>query len=142
MGVYINGIEMPTGNDELRLIIHSNGQVIISHQTYYEEAEAVPVPEHGDLIDRNETIKALWKALFEYEDRTEKQFVESSELDVADWILHRIFVQDMSDIDRQTILQMPTIIPADESDMDSFIRIFEEDDEVDGMDSFIRILKD
>ena len=44
---------MPTGHDELRLIIHSNGQVIISHKTYYEEAEAVPVPEHGDLIDRN-----------------------------------------------------------------------------------------
>ena len=36
----------------------------------------------------------------------------------------------------------PTIIPADESDMDSFIRIFEEDDEEDGMDSFIRIFKD
>lgn len=36
----------------------------------------------------------------------------------------------------------PTIIEADESDMDSFIRIFEEDDEEDGMDSFIRILKD
>ena len=53
MGVYIKGIEMPTGNDELRLIIHSNGQVIISHQTYYEEAEAVPVPPHGDLIDRD-----------------------------------------------------------------------------------------
>ena len=53
MGVYIKGIEMPTGNDELRLIIHSNGQVIISHQTYYEEAEAVPVQPHGDLIDRD-----------------------------------------------------------------------------------------
>ena len=37
---------------------------------------------------------------------------------------------------------MPTVIPADESDMDSFIRIFEENYEEDGMDSFIRILKD
>ena len=36
----------------------------------------------------------------------------------------------------------PTIIEADKADMDSFIRIFEEDDEEDGMDSFIRILKD
>ena len=36
----------------------------------------------------------------------------------------------------------PTIILAEESNMDSFIRIFEEDDEEDGMDSFIRILKD
>ena len=52
-GVYIKGMEMPTGNDELRLIIHSNGQVIISHKTHYEEAEAVPVPPHGDLIERD-----------------------------------------------------------------------------------------
>ena len=53
MGVYINGVEMPKGNDELRLIIRSNGQVIISHETYYEETEAVPVPPHGDLIERD-----------------------------------------------------------------------------------------
>lgn len=119
MSILINDMEMPTENDELRLIIHSNGQVIISHKTYYEEAEAIPVQPHGDLIDRNETIKALWKALYEYEDKTEKQFVESPELDVADWILHQIFVQNMSDIDRQTILQMPTVIPADESNMDT-----------------------
>ena len=52
MSVLIKGMEMPKGNDELRLIIRSNGQVIISHNTYYEEAEAVHVPPHGDLIDR------------------------------------------------------------------------------------------
>lgn len=51
--ILIRGMEMPTGNDELRLIIHSNGQVIIDKKTYWEEAEAVPVPEHGDLIDRD-----------------------------------------------------------------------------------------
>lgn len=116
MSILIKGMEMPTGNDELRLIIHSNGQVIISHKTYYEEAEAIPVQPHGGLIDRNKTIKALWKSLYEYEDKTEKQFVESFELDVADWMLHRIFVQNMSDIDRQTILQMPTVIPAEEDE--------------------------
>lgn len=42
---------------------------------------------------------------------------------------------------RKVIDELPTVIPAEESDMDSFIRIFEEDEE-DGMDSFIRILKD
>lgn len=43
------------------------------------------------------------------------------------------------------IADAPTIIEADESDMDSFIHIFEEDgeeDEEDGMDSFIHIFKD
>ena len=71
MGVYIKGIEMPTGNDELRLIIHSNGQVIISHQTYYEEAEAVPVPPHGRLIDAD-AYESLLRGLGDRNYRREK----------------------------------------------------------------------
>ena len=43
-------------------------------------------------------INALWKALYTYEDKMEKQFIESEELD--DWIEHRTFVQNMNDIDR------------------------------------------
>lgn len=46
MSILIKGVEMPTENNELRLIIHSNGQVIISHKTHYEEAEAVSVPPY------------------------------------------------------------------------------------------------
>jgi len=61
-----------------------------------------------DLISRQAAIDALWKALYEYEDKTEKQFQESDELDVGDWMQHRIFVQNMSDIDRQTILALPS----------------------------------
>ena len=64
-----------------------------------------------DLISRRAAIDALWKALYEYEDKTEKQFQESEDLDVGDWILHRIFVQNMSDIDRQTILNLPSAQP-------------------------------
>ena len=64
-----------------------------------------------DLIDRQAAIDALWKALYEYEDKTEKQFQESENLDVGDWIEHRIFVQNMSDIDRQTILNLPSAQP-------------------------------
>ena len=60
------------------------------------------------LISLNAAIDALWKALYEYEDRTEKQFQESEDLDVGDWIGHRIFVQNMNDIDRQTILNLPS----------------------------------
>ena len=70
-----------------------------------------------DLISRKAAIDALWKALFEYEDKTEKQFQESEDLDVGDWIVHRGFVQNMSDIDRQTILNLPSAprwIPATE----------------------------
>lgn len=65
----------------------------------------------NDTIYRQDAIEALWKALYEYEDKTEKQFIESDELDVGDWILHREFVQNMSDIDRQTILDLPPAQP-------------------------------
>lgn len=65
----------------------------------------------GDTINRQEAVDALWKALFDYEDKTEKQFIESDELDVGDWIVHRGFVQNMSDIDRQTILNLPSAQP-------------------------------
>ena len=65
----------------------------------------------SDLISRQEAIDALWKALYEYEDKTEKQFQESEDLDVGDWIGHRIFVQNMNDIDRQTILNLPSAQP-------------------------------
>jgi hypothetical protein len=64
MGVYIKGIEMPKGADEHRLIIRANGQVIIDKKTYWEEAKAVPVPPHGDLID----MGALPTGRVEWED--------------------------------------------------------------------------
>ena len=64
-----------------------------------------------DLISRQAAVDALWKALYEYEDETEKQFLESEELDVGEWIGHRIFVQNMNDIDRQTILNLPSAQP-------------------------------
>ncbi len=64
-----------------------------------------------DLISRQAAIDALWKALYEYEDKTEKQFQESEDLDVGDWIEYRIFVQNMNDIDRQTILNLPSAQP-------------------------------
>ena len=66
---------------------------------------------NDDTIYRQAAIDALWKALHEYEDKTEKQFQESEDLDVGDWIEHRIFVQNMNDIDRQTILNLPSAQP-------------------------------
>jgi len=73
--------------------------------------EALKTQPSEDCISRKAAIDALWKALHEYEDKTEKQFLESKELDVADWFQHRIFVQNMSDIDRQTILDLPSVAP-------------------------------
>ena len=60
-----------------------------------------------DLISKQAAIDALWKALYEYEDKTEKQFQESEDLDIEDWIVHRIFAQDMSAEDMQAIIDLP-----------------------------------
>ena len=65
----------------------------------------------NDTIYRQAAIDALWKTLYEYEDKTEKQFQESEDSDVGDWMLHRIFVQHMNDIDRQTILNLSSAQP-------------------------------
>lgn len=54
-------------------------------------------------------INALQKALYTYEDKMEKQFIESEDLDVNDWIVYRGFVQNMNDIDKQVIMELPSI---------------------------------
>ncbi len=78
-------------SDDIKRVIDSVPEVVID----------------TDTISRQQAIDALWKALYSYEDKTEKQFEESKELDISDWIVHRVFVQNMSDIDRQTILNLP-----------------------------------
>ncbi len=100
MGVYIKGVEMPTGNDELRLIIRSNGQVIISHKTYYEETEAVPVPPHGKLGDL---------------DRLEQMFADIDHAPYSgfDGLEPFYSAEDAAQIIRLS----PTIIPASEEKM-------------------------
>ena len=61
-----------------------------------------------DLISRQAAIDALWKALYDYEDKIEKQFLESEELNTDDWFRHRTFVQNMSGIDLQAIINLPS----------------------------------
>ena len=77
---------------------------------------SISCAHENDVIFRKAAIDALWKALYEYEDETEKQFLESEELDVGEWIGHRIFVQNMNDIDRQTILNLPSAQPEQKTD--------------------------
>ena len=84
---------------------------LITDEDADEIIKALEQEPCDDAISRQAAIEALWKALYEYEDKTEKQFIDSEELDVADWIQHRNFVQNMSDIDRQTILGLPSAQP-------------------------------
>lgn len=60
-----------------------------------------------EYIDREAVVNGIWKALYSYEDEMEAKFEADPELDVAQWFFHRIFVQTMSSIDLQVILDAP-----------------------------------
>lgn len=60
-----------------------------------------------EYVKKDDVIQAGWKALFEYEDKTEKQFQESADLDVSDWFLHRIFVQNMHAAYHEAVQNLP-----------------------------------
>ena len=62
MGVYINGMEMPTA--PVLFCIHPDGKVFADLEGGWREYQAVPVPLHGDLIDRD----ALPTSRVEWED--------------------------------------------------------------------------
>lgn len=47
----------------------------------------------ADYIKSKDVVNALWKALYSYEDKTEKQFIEDPNLKTEEWFGHRIFVQ-------------------------------------------------
>ena len=65
-----------------------------------------------DLIDRQQALKEMWKALYEYEDKTEKQFQESKDLDVRDWIMNdRLWVQNGHNLCVNVLANLPPAQP-------------------------------
>lgn len=97
-GIYIKGLGMPTECYGLRLIIYPNGQVLIPKSTYWEEpngVEAIPVPEHGRLIDANKLMQELKPHAAVMEDYVDVTWDEVWRMECAD------------------INTAPTIIPED-----------------------------
>ena len=91
-GIYIPGIELPEKGKHLHLRIDADGTICgqINSDPYFCNlidfpAMAIPVPDHGDLIDRDKL----------------------RELGQYDWDIDDVVVL-LSDID-----EAPTIIPAD-----------------------------
>ena len=111
MNSLIEALKKATGdeNSELGNQMFWGNQVFWNREVVLDTIEKWRKSE--DLISRQAAIDALWKALYEYEDKTEKQFQESETLDVSEWLMHRVFVQNVSDIDRQTILSLPSVQP-------------------------------
>ena len=60
MSILIRGIEMPKYGELLCINIHPDGKVCIGLDLNCEQiATAVPVPPHGDLIERKEAYDSL-----------------------------------------------------------------------------------
>ena len=60
-GIYIPGMEMPT--TPVLFCIHPDGKVFADLEGGWREYQAIPVPDHGDLVDRKpfvEFIKTHW----------------------------------------------------------------------------------
>ena len=66
----------------------------------------------NDLISRQQALKEMWKALYEYEDETEKQFKKSKDLDVRDWIMNdRLWVQNGHNLCVNVLANLPSVQP-------------------------------
>ena len=100
MSILIKGIEMPKENDELRLFIHSNGQAIILHRTYFDETEAIPIPPHGRLKDTDKMKESIRK-------QTACLRLIGEEFAVIGDTLEKGFLQEIDNA--------PTVIPAEPS---------------------------
>ena len=133
MSVLVTGMEMPTGCFACPMC-DEEVNCIISHGSYVEYRKVDPNvaiqgrPPWCPLIEvpKGAKVKIEWEE--DADKPREKEFIHGGDTYAA--------------VMSRDIRNAPTIIPTEESNMDSFIRIFEEDDEEDGMDSSIRILKD
>ena len=67
MSIIIKGMEMPTKGNPLTVLVYPDGTATWKGREY----EAVELPPHGDLIDRDEAIAVL-KGLGDRKYRREK----------------------------------------------------------------------
>lgn len=58
--ILIFGMKMPT-DEPLRIVLNPNGQLFVDHGVTFTEYEAVELPEHGDLIDRDALMADGWR---------------------------------------------------------------------------------
>ena len=55
MSVLIKGMKMPK-EQPMRIVLNPNGQLFVDHGTRFTEYEAVELPPHGELIERDKLI--------------------------------------------------------------------------------------
>jgi len=57
MSILIKGMEMPSENDSIHIL--KDGTVVVYRTDSIDFYTAIPVPEHGDLIDRDKLEKDI-----------------------------------------------------------------------------------
>ena len=108
MSILINGMEMPTEDEEIIIRIDSSGTVMTEYALPISWAKAVPVPAHGRLIDADALMKEFEKAQRTLEQHGQEyscSFMSSSQEISTEWYC----VEDM-------VENAPTIIPAEEGE--------------------------
>jgi hypothetical protein len=97
MSILINGMEMPSeGEYHMTLYVCSDGSAYIDVASFpvdEDRFKAVPVPEHGDLVDRREAI------------------IDANERAYDFWLS-----DDEVNATIQFLKEQPTIIPAEEGE--------------------------
>lgn len=52
MSILIKDLKMPK-DKPLLIVLNPNGQLFVTHETWFTKHEALELPDHGDLIDRD-----------------------------------------------------------------------------------------
>ena len=71
MSILIKGMEMPT-NEPLIVKINPDGSVSTTWKNNYKKYEAVPVPDHGRLVDADALMLKIQDYIEEYGDVDER----------------------------------------------------------------------
>lgn len=99
MSILITGIDMPKKGNPITVLVYPDGTA----EWQNKEGTAVPVPEHGRLIDAD-ALKTMW------DDEVARLLEKGTEY--LDYRVDTLFSDFKNDVDK-----MPTIIPASEEDM-------------------------
>lgn len=64
MDILIKNMEMPTETSGIEIFMYNDGRTICRNigEDRWVEVEAIPVPEHGDLIDRDDLANSIPEA--------------------------------------------------------------------------------
>lgn len=97
MSVLIKGLKIPK-EQPMRIVLNPNGQLFVDHGITFTEYEAVELPDHGDLIDRDAFRKTMYHDTFETDSDLQKW-------ESGCWIRYKMF--------ERNIESAPVVIPAE-----------------------------